>query len=459
MADIDVTLGGQVGSLRSAFLVEVGGEYTPPTTLTAVLGGNIQALTGKFYVSIDSVQPSFGVPQLIDLVPYNVADTYAYAQCSVVYLGIGGDIEFQSTSLLDGTWNTVSDAVIIAADEFYLDPAASSRIQIKNEYFFQVDQGNTISIKTSLKDNGSSLKRVVVSLINKAGTITYGSLEVNLTESYAVSILEVVMPESAEVFVSIRNGDAGESKAVGFQYLSVINDNADAAVPELVTASCLDSLLTLAFSESVTGTTGFSAEINGVAATLSNLQVNGSVATYVMPQTYLNDVVTVSYSPGDFVDTAGNALAAITDQAVDNQSTQENLSQLYLSTSLLDGTWLVLSDAVIVDADSFTTSASKTSSRISFTAAGRFAVVAGDQLRATVWLKSEDGGAEDITIQIVDQAGSTIIAESTETLTTSFAEYTIEGTVLANTNAQLSIRSGEFIAKQIGFQSAQVWKI
>jgi Putative flagellar system-associated repeat len=83
--------------------------------------------------------------------------------------------------------------------------------------------------------------------------------------------------------------------------------------------------LSIGFDEAMgTGTSGFTVKINGEAASVLSYSWNGlhTILTLTMGRGITSaDTVTLDYAPGTLSDFAGNALAAITGQAVVNNST------------------------------------------------------------------------------------------------------------------------------------------
>lgn len=118
------------------------------------------------------------------------------------------------------------------------------------------------------------------------------------------------------------------------------------SVAPTVTARTIDAAgtsLTLTFSEAVTGSTGFSLTASGGAVTPSYASGSGTSSyTFTLSRTIAQgETVTLSYTPGNVADGAGNALASITNAAVTNSSTQTpiTLSSAVIGTS---GTSLTL---------------------------------------------------------------------------------------------------------------------
>jgi hypothetical protein len=100
---------------------------------------------------------------------------------------------------------------------------------------------------------------------------------------------------------------------------------ADVTAPTVLSATISSSGLniTIAFSEPVTGTAGFTLAMSGGAVTLTHASSAFSEATYSLSRTvYQGETGTLSYAPGNVQDLAGNPMLAFT-TAVSNWSTAQ----------------------------------------------------------------------------------------------------------------------------------------
>ena len=460
MADINAEIVGSTQPILGAFAIQVGSDYVPPTTIDASFDSDIEPITGVLYVEVESTQPTFGVPQLLNMTPYNVSETSAYAICNVYYPVAVGDVVYQSTSLLDGSWVELNGAVIDSATQVTLADLASSQIRTASDYWWLSQSGTTVNVRASLKSLSGGGDSVQLQIVDKNGNTVYGEQNISLTLDFVVYEFDVVMPVSADLMFRLRNGGVDE-KTIGFQYISVIDEQNDVLAPTVVAASvnAAGTSLTINFSENVSGSTGFSLTADGASVSLSNLSINGSVATYVIGQVYTGETVLLSMSSGDFVDAAGNTVADFSNFEVTNNSAIEDLTTLYESTSLSDGTWSVGSGAVIVDSDTFTLDVVSTS-RIFNNVANSFSVTAGTTVRITAYVRDETDTAQTLNIRLMNQGASTVWGEITPTLTGSFAAYSFETEIPAGQLAAvMMLRNGQNSAKTIGFQSVKVEQV
>lgn len=119
----------------------------------------------------------------------------------------------------------------------------------------------------------------------------------------------------------------------------------------LVTVAADGSTVTLTFLETVQGHTGFTLSPSDGAAVLVYTAGSGTTELLFTTSRVIgsHETLTLSYTPGDVVDLAGNALASISARVAQNDSTQDTVVPTLASVTVAsDGTTvtLVFSEAV-----------------------------------------------------------------------------------------------------------------
>ncbi len=134
------------------------------------------------------------------------------------------------------------------------------------------------------------------------------------------------------------------SRSFGGRFRSIAGGG-DAVVPTLLSAviNSIGATVTLTFSEITNGHAGFS--FSGGTATSTYSSGDGGLTktftTTGFPPYLEGEVITLSYVPGNVLDTAGNALAAFSGFAVTNNSTNTRPS-LVAKTVSANGTTVTL---------------------------------------------------------------------------------------------------------------------
>lgn len=184
----------------------------------------------------------------------------------------------------------------------------------------------------------------------------------------------------------------------------------DTTLPQLIAAVITDATtLKLSFGETVNGSTsgagGFTIALSGGAATLTYASGDGTLDRYytISRSVGSTETGTLDYTPGDMEDAVGNALAAIDDFTLDNDSTEGAVATP--SISLVSGDYFGAQSVTItcatVDADIYYTTDGSTPDAGDTEYSAPFNLASGCTLRA-IGIKggSTDSAVASATYQI-----------------------------------------------------------
>ena len=436
------------------FLVETGVDYVPPTEIEADLDVTESKDTMVAYGSIDASAPTFAVPFILNLAPYDVGETTCYATYDIVYPDTPADQLFRSTSLLDGQWNAINDAELVDSHEFTVATTPNSQIRSTSDAYFSPPLGSTVSLTISMKSDDVG-NRLAVGLQYSTASDTYVEEVVNLTTDYQVfTVTGEVTQGGQNSFIRIKRLDP--EALTGYVLYALVNYSVelDVTAPTVtdVYTDASGLFVTLVFDEPVTGSSGITVSVGGSAVTTTLNSQTSTMITYQVPTIYSSDVVTVAASSSDIVDASDNALVDFSGTAVTNNSEETQLTLVESSTAL-DADWFVQNDATKDSATQFTLA-----NKVSSTIRNPFTSTPGDTYRAEIRISS--ASSESVNLQFMDFTKVTPWAEETVNLVPGMATYTVEGVCdVGSTTTNFRVNNGESIEKVITFESLYVYKL
>jgi hypothetical protein len=308
-------------------------------------GGNVAGVMGR----MDSLGNGYGAiltPTAVNLMKFTapfspatlVSVTTPHVSGDIVELKVeGNSLQVRVNGVLrvdttDASYASGSKAGIVmfgtdaALDDFSAqditsDPPVAQSATIASS-------GTSLSVAFDKPVTGSTV--ITLSATGGAVTATYASGDETDTLVFTLS-RTVESGESVTVDYSPGNIEDLTANALeAFSGLSVANNSTqDTSNPAVTSASVntAGTQLTVVFTESVSGSTGFTLTAGAQSIGLTYLSGSGTNAMlFSLARPALStETLTLAYSSGDIVDGASNALPDIASQAVTNNSTQAPL--------------------------------------------------------------------------------------------------------------------------------------
>lgn len=249
-----------------------------------------------------------------------------------------GTISAQVQYSADGG-NTWIPAAGQTASPLTITGLAAGTYQVRVQYtdsssWFYRCWSNVVSVTvTAAPTNASPAPPATTNTAGTQVTLPFSAGEISAPQALAISghtcTLVTALPSSGgqvqwNIDPPIIQGQSLAGATLNGSPLTVTNNSTvDGTAPSLQSATLAANGrdITLAFSEAVTGTTGWTVRVNGavVAATLSGAGASRTLT--LASAAFASDLVRVSYGSGNMADLSGNALPTVSNFSVTNNST------------------------------------------------------------------------------------------------------------------------------------------
>ena len=349
--------GNEAAALKNETVTNNTSDTTAPTLSTATVDGTALVLT--YNEALNTALPATGA--------FTV--TVANAPRAVSAVAISGSAVTLTLSPAVTAGETVVVSYTVPNANPLRDLAGNEAAALTNETVTNNTSDTTAPTLSTATVDGTALVLTYSEALNTAlpaagaftvtvanapravSAVAISGSVVTLTLSPAVTAGETVVVSYAPPPTNpIR--DAAGNGAVALTNQEVTNNTADTTAPTLSTATVVGSTLTLTYNEPLDGTStpaagAFTVTVTGGSTTVNAVAISGSVVTLTLSSVVTaGQAVRVSYTPPSsnrLQDLAGNVAAALTNQAVMNNTadTTDTTAPVF-STAVVVGTTLTL---------------------------------------------------------------------------------------------------------------------
>jgi hypothetical protein len=243
--------------------------------------------------------------------------TITYGSTGIPTAGVGGGWDFWTGGISQLCfWNnyclTQSDVNAMFAGPSTAPTLSTATIN---------SAGTSLTLVFSEAVNGNT--GVTINPSGGSAGLTYSSGSGSTTLVYTIG--RTILSSETVTLDYTPGNIVSVSASIGLDAISarsVTNNSTqtDSTVPTVTAVTISATQLTITFSEATTGSTGFTLAASGAAITLSGAAGSGtSTRTFTLSRTPAStESFALSYTAGDVVDLASNALATITGRLVTN---------------------------------------------------------------------------------------------------------------------------------------------